>query len=329
MMGWRTPLRRILAAGIVGTTALVCGDAFAVSTSLSARPVALDPTDRAVQRVGRLHFLGGLDLRWDKTGFGGISGLSVSVGGRLTAVTDRGHWFTARIVRERTGRLVDLVDAALRPLLDTEGRPVAGEWRDAEALERLPSGDWLVSFEQRHRVWRYAAQTGGLAGRPAPLPTPRALARAPANGGLETLAPLPDGRVLMLTQSLKRADGALAGWIIGDGIKAIGYRPARGFKPTDAALLPNGDLLVLSRYFSFLGGFKARLERVPAGAIEAGAALRGAPLAHFVPPLTVDNFEGLAVTRDADGGTLIYIVSDDNFNFLQRTLLLLFRLDQP
>ena len=56
--------------------------------------------------------------------------------------------------------------------------------------------------------------------------------------------------------------------------------------------------------------------------------LRGALLARFARPLTVDNYEGVAVTRDADGVTLVYILSDDNFNFLQRTLLLLFRLDE-
>ena len=47
------------------------------------------------------------------------------------------------------------------------------------------------------------------------------------------------------------------------GIEPLGYRTARDFKPTDAALLPNGDVLILSRYFKLLGGFKARLERFP------------------------------------------------------------------
>ena len=132
----------------------------------------------------------------------------------------------------------------------------------------------------------------------------------------------------MLAQGLKRNDGARAGWLVGkSGIEAWGYRTAQGFVPTDAATLPNGDVLVLSRYFRLLGGFKARLERIPAGAIRACAVLRGELLARFAPPLAVDNFEGVAVTRDADGGTLVYILSDDNFNFLQRTLLLLFRLD--
>ena len=329
-MGRRSPTRALVAGVIIGAFAAACGDAFATSISLSTRPVALDPTDRTVQHVGRLHFLGGLDLRSDEAAFGGLSGLSVTADGRLTAVTDRGHWFTARIVRNRDGRLVDLVDGALGPLLDTKGWPVSGEWRDAEALERLPGGDWLVSFEGRHRVWRYAAEIVGLQGRPAPFPTPKGIAAAPLNGGLEVLTPLPDGRILMLAESLKRTGGSRAGWLVGDGkIEALGYRTARDFKPTDAAVLPNGDVLVLSRYFKLLGGFKARLERIPAAAIEAGAVLKGELLARFAPPLTVDNFEGVAVARDADGATLVYILSDDNFHFLQRTLLLLFRLSEP
>ena len=87
-------------------------------------------------------------------------------------------------------------------------------------------------------------------------------------------------------------------------------------------------MLVLSRSFSVIGGVKARVERIHAGAIAAGAVLKGDLVAGFEPPLTVDNFEGLAVADGGDGGTLVYILSDDNFNFFQRTLLLLFRLDE-
>jgi hypothetical protein len=43
-------------------------------------------------------------------------------------------------------------------------------------------------------------------------------------------------------------------------------------------------------------------------------------------PLTIDNFEGLAVVRDPSGGVLVYLLSDDNYSPLQRTLLLRFRL---
>ena len=319
--------RAAVAAVIVGAVALMSGTALGASISLSTRQIALDPADRSRHRVGDLQFLGGLDLRSDAPAFGGLSGLSVTADGRLAAVGDRGHWFTARIVRDAAGRLVGLADAELGPLMDTDGRPVHDEWRDAEAVERLPNGDWLVSFERAHRVWRYPAETGGLRGRPAPVPAPKAIQRAPANGGVEALTTLPDGRLLMLAQGLKRDDGARAGWLVGDGrTEALGYRTAPNFLPTDAATLPNGDVLVLSRHYSVIGGARARLERVPAEAIEAGATLQGALVARFQHPLTVDNFEGVAVAEDEDGATLLYMLSDDNFNFLQRTLLLLFGL---
>ncbi len=328
MTGGRSLARTLVAAGIASALALPSDAAPGASIPLAASPVALDPTDSAVRRVGSLEFLGGLDLTSSERAFGGLSGLSVTAGGRLSAVTDRGHWFQARIVRDGAGRLVDLVEGELAPLRDAEGAPVQGDWRDAEALERLSGGDWLVSFERRHRVWRYALETGGLHGRAVPFPTPEAVEHASANGGLEALTLVTGGRILMLAQSLRRDDGALAGWLIGDdGIETLGYRPARKFKPTDAALLPNGDVLVLSRWYSAIGGVKARLERIPAAAIRAGAVLRGALVARFAPPVTVDNFEGVAVVSGEDGGTLVYVLSDDNFNLFQRTLLLLFRLE--
>ncbi len=320
-------LARMVVALLLGTATLAPGGASAASIQLSARPVALDPEDRARQHVGDLQFLGGLDLRSDAAAFGGLSGLSVSADGRLAAVTDRGHRFTARIVRNAAGRLVGLADGEMGPLRDAQGRPVANEWRDAESLERLPDGDWLVSFEGEHRVWRYPAETGGLQGRPVPFPAPEAIARAPANGGVEALAPLADGRILMLAQGLKREGGARAGWLVGDGaVEPLGYRTAPNFLPTDAAVLPNGDVLVLTRHFTVLGGARVRLERVPVAAIDAGTTLQGTLLARFQRPLAVDNFEGLATVQGEDGATLVYILSDDNFNFFQRTLLLLFRL---
>ena len=329
-MRGRSLARTAVAAAVVGAVALASGAAFGASIPLSARQIPLDPEDRSRHIVGDLRFLGGLDLRSDEPAFGGLSGLTVTADGRLAAVSDRGRWFMARIVRNDAGRLVGLADGELGLLKDPDGRPVRDDWRDAESLERLPGGDWLVGFEGEHRVWRYPAATGGLQGRPVPVPTPKAIARAPANGGLEAVTRLPDGRILMLAQGLKHDDGARAGWLVGDGgIEALGYRTAPKFLPTDAATLPGGDVLVLSRRFSVIGGVRARLERIPASAIGAGVTLQGTLVARFERPLTVDNFEGVAVVQDDDGGTLVYILSDDNFNFFQRTLLLLFRLRDP
>ena len=53
--------------------------------------------------------------------------------------------------------------------------------------------------------------------------------------------------------------------------------------------------------------------------------LNGEDLLRLDPPLRLDNFEGIAVQEDA-AGTLIYLISDNNFQPFQRTLLLQFRL---
>ena len=60
-----------------------------------------------------------------------------------------------------------------------------------------------------------------------------------------------------------------------------------------------------------------------------GAHLAGEELARLEPPLTIDNFEGIAITRGAGSGARLYIVSDDNYSILQRTLLLMFELQAP
>ncbi len=41
---------------------------------------------------------------------------------------------------------------------------------------------------------------------------------------------------------------------------------------------------------------------------------------------SIDNMEGIAVREGENGDLLVYMISDNNFNALQRTLLLMFRI---
>jgi hypothetical protein len=70
------------------------------------------------------------------------------------------------------------------------------------------------------------------------------------------------------------------------------------------------------------------LTLVQAEKVQPGAILIGEELIKLEYPLQVDNFEGVAVQEDPRRGTIIYIVSDNNYHPLQRTLLLQFRLNQ-
>jgi len=83
---------------------------------------------------------------------------------------------------------------------------------------------------------------------------------------------------------------------------------------------------VVERFFTILEGVKIRLVRLAAETLKPGATLRGAVLATLIPPVALDNIEGIAATRGINGETWIYLISDDNFSPLQRTLLLHFAL---
>ena len=312
--------RRALLAGLLG--ALPACAAAQRGTSI-AEPFTLAGTGNGVLRP-----LGGLEIDRARLGFGGLSGLHLAPDLTLTAISDLGHFAEFALS----------LDAGLRPLglgllrsgrlRDGAGRPlVRGYASDAESLARLADGSWLVSFERWHRIRRYA----DLDGPGTYVEAPPGIERAPANAALESLAVLADGRWLALAEHLERpeAPGLTAAWLGGPGAWIpFAWRPAPFMSPVDAAPLPDGGALVLERGFSLFGGFSGRLTRVAPAALAAvtpGAVLEGSEILRIAPPLPVDNYEAVAVARHG-GRELVALLSDDNENRLQRTLLLLFEL---
>jgi hypothetical protein len=300
--------------------ALLASSAAPVAAQNAAQPFALPDIP------GPLRPLGGLVLAPDMLGGGGFSGLHLAPDLTLTLISDRGHWAEARLLLE------DLTPIGLQPLRhgplrDEAGKPIPrGFAGDAEALARLPDGTWLVPFERRHRIRAYRR----LDGPGAYVAPPPGLENAPPNGGLESLAVLPDGRLFAIAETFAPPDrpelrhtwlGVPGRWV------PLYWQPAPGFHPTDAAVLPDGSALVLERRFSLLGGFAARLVMSAPDALPSareGAVLRGeAILVLDDTPLPAENWEGVAVTRFGDQ-TLVALISDDNESILQRSLLLLF-----
>ena len=92
--------------------------------------------------------------------------------------------------------------------------------------------------------------------------------------------------------------------------------------------MDNGDVLVLERRLSALLIPSMRIRLIGRGAIAPGAIADGTILLEASGlTMTVDNMEAIAVSRAAEDGELrITVMSDDNFNPLQRTLLLQFAL---
>lgn len=332
----RRPLSRRRLFRIAASGAALAGlgpeAALGQSVALLSQTVPLHPRDPAAGRVGALEFRGGIALRSTDRRFGGFSGLYVSTDGeRALAISDRGAWLTCRLLYDERGWLVGADQGAGGPLIDETGAALdarAGDG-DAEAMAVLPDGSVVVAFERDHRLLHYPESEPPFAKPPERFATPTGLENAPDNGGVKALAHVGRGFFLAVSERLADGAGALAGWVGRMGAwEPLPYGRTGAFRPADAALLPRGDVLVLERHAT-AGGYAVRLARLARGAIAPYRRIDGAEVARWGPPLTSDNFEGLAVRRGrARGEALVLMISDDNANPLQRTLLLQFAMTE-
>jgi hypothetical protein len=289
-------------------------------------PIDVDPKRPERRTFGSLTLVSAFHLASKDKRFGGLSGLSIGTDGGLYAVSDRGYWLSARMLQDPNGALKDLVEWRIAPILTTTKTPVRGRLRDAEALAQARDGSFLVAFEGFHRIWRYSPPPKTFESTPVSVQIPPAAAQAPSNGGIEALTTLADGRLLIIAEELENPDGSVKAWVLDDRqFTELSYLPAKGFRVTDCAALDNGDVLVLERRYVPFGILSARLTRVKADSLRPGAKLAGKELLKLEQPLAVENFEGIAVQQTSNG-TMIFIVSDDNYSRFQQTLLLQFLL---
>ncbi|MCW0181430.1 MAG: esterase-like activity of phytase family protein [Zavarzinia sp.] len=320
-------------AALLAALLLPALPAAAGQISVEAHPVRLDPAHPEAARIGELDFVGGLTLLSDDGRFGGWSGMLVSHdGGHLVLISDIGWWLTAELTR-RDGRITGLRNAEIGPLLSPDGQPLGGDKMkgDAESITARADGGMIVAFEQEHRILRYPAQADGslpLRHVPDTLPIPPDLDGADPNGGLEALTALPDGALFGFSEDLLDEAGRHQGWRFAgpDGAppRPVALDVAADFKPTDLKRLASGEFLLLERRYDMFTGPGARLSILPATAPESAGPITGRELARIPAELTVDNSEALGVWRDETGKTRALVLSDNNFNPLQRTLLMEF-----
>ena len=90
--------------------------------------------------------------------------------------------------------------------------------------------------------------------------------------------------------------------------------------------LPNGDLLLLERRYKFLT-INMRVRYVTQKELRSGRPIKGNVIMEANSNShQVDNMEGIAVHKNKQGETIVTLISDDNFNGFQKTLLMQFAL---
>jgi hypothetical protein len=326
-MGWRR--QRALAA--LGAGLLLGTFAWPVERPPQRRPASVPMTaERALLDEGdpRRRRLGGLELLdlWILSSrdvrFGGISAMHVE-GGQVLAFSDSGSVFRFPVPR-RAGALVLRIER----LVHGPGDGRSKSDRDVESVAAFGAQAWLL-FEGHNQIWRYRRPDLAVEAEAAP----DALREFPWARGPEAMARLPDGRFLVFSEGPVTDDGTTPLVLFaGDPAlpatrnRRLRYRPPAGYRPTEAALLPDGRILVLNRSFDMFRGWEAVLTVATVEGVRAmGAPIEGRTLAAFTGPVTRDNLEALSVTREG-GRTIVWIASDDNFLPIQRTLLMKFAL---
>ncbi len=300
--------------------------------TIRSEPLLLKLDEPGLRKIDKLVWRGGISMTSSSPNFGGWSDLYISPDGRsLTTISDLGSWLTATIMYDSTGQLTGLENSRIGSLLGLDGEPLANKVEaDAEGMAHMPDGSWLVSFERHHRIWRYPT----LDGVPRPINLPEHFARQPENGGVETMTVLPDGRIVVISEDYSVTAGLLVGWIgqpDAEGLyswQTFQYARSPDFNPTGLAQLPDGGFVILERAFDVARGVRIRVMRFEAAELQPGGTIHAREQARLASPVAVDNLEGIAATRGPRGETLLWLISDDNFNPLQRNLLLLFELEK-
>lgn len=295
-------------------------EGFAMSFLVSTVPVTLGDEAKVADALTSLDYLGGWALSAAPGSFGGLSGLKVMDSGNLLAISDGGAFIEIGFDQDT---VVPTGQATLSFLRDATGEIITGKAEaDSEGLEL--SGDIaLVSFERHHRVLAFAYGVCGSNARGIPVSEitgePASLeASIGNNSGAEGLALIGDRLVIGLETVIDRlaplaiidAEGvpqfAARAWIDGEGLPLVGL---------DAA----GDTLYsLHRAYNPLTGNSIHISAT-------GPDGMPSVLGRISRPLSVDNFEGIAVLDRPDGKRRLFIVADDNFSDSQRTLLFAFQ----
>lgn len=285
---------------------------------------AIRLTDPKVQTEPELALRGGWVLVSKDPGFGGLSAL-LTDGHEFTALSDSGllvH-FGMDDAGHVSGTRID-------PLPRGCAADAFKADRDSESMTRDPAtGALWIGFEWRNAICRADASLKRADG----LALPAQMRGWERTTGPEAMVRLSDGRFLVIEE--RPTDGRFVGPALlfpsdpvapGARARQLAYQdPLPYFRPTDAAQLPDGRLLVLHRNFKPPFRFRAKLAILEAIPRDPQQLLQGRIIASLDEKGLTDNFEGVAVSQEA-GHTFVWLVSDDNYLWLQRTYLLKFEL---
>ena len=296
-------------------------------SDLKTSQINLFPNDtKASSLLKNLEYVSGLELNSNHEDFGGLSGLIIEDNNNFTTIGDQGIWMTGQLILNNNDELTSISNAKLGYLKSEKNIYLVQSGKlftDAEAVE-LFNGKLVVSFERNHRILSYER----IEGVAQLFYDKMKLLDLPNNGGIEAMTSLKDNSLIFISEDLVDSNDRIVGFRLYENkLSKIFVKKNGSFKPTDLSVLPSGDILMLERSFTPIKGAKARISLIKYQDIIESPLITPIYIDTISPPMIVDNFEGISSIKSNSGGYFIFILSDDNFNFLQKTILLQFHWD--
>jgi hypothetical protein len=321
-----------MALALMTPPATAAGGVISVSQPYRLSPhVAPGETTMGIRLLGSVELtptsIAGLPL-------GGLSSLAWDQDeSRLYALSDRGSLFHLRPIFDN-GTLVRVQALTAFALRDRRGRVLQGRHADAEGLvlqhaDNGEAGDSLlaVAFERHPRIVRFRPDGRYVDRLELPARLHDASRFSDPNKALEALTWLPGlGFLTAPERPLAGTDDGTVGLFALDG-RSWRYPllATPNASLVDMQALPDGSLLTLERGHGLMFlpiVISLRQTRVTADNTGRRLPVSTVAILDSSQGWSVDNFEGLSRHQDLK----FFMVSDDNFNALQKTLLVYFEL---
>ena len=329
---WVKLTKTIALRALLAVTALFISShhSFADKLKIKAEPINHLKKETPETQFGKLEFLGGLVLTSKHDEFGGISGLRFVKDSNFIAVTDKARVITGTLER-KDGKPHKIKGERITRIKAANGKTITGaKDKDAESIE-LAGSQFLVGYERNDRIKRFT-----LRGRTLIADGGYTVSLKPfgfkENKGPEAIALDPtSGKLFAFAEYSLNTENNHRGFIISNGKveTEISVKQRDGYSLTDAAFLPDGDLLIMERYFNPFVGVFCRIRRIAHTDLFSGKVLDGDVITELDSSHQIDNMEGLAVSILSNKAVRLTLISDDNFNTrkkVQRTVLLEFKL---
>lgn len=310
---------------------LACGT---VAHSTSYR-VSMEPDDLKSSQYMQLKLEGSLGISGAKVNDLDVTELSDLAWDAdeklLYAISDRGYLYTIRLsINNNKLTKADIISATT--LKGKNKKPVRGRDQDSEGMTiknanngRVGDAELIISFEGNSRLVRYNTR-GDYLGE---LPLPKKLSNhrnfRHGNKMLESLTTHPKYGLITAAELPLKANPENQQTLYSQRGQEWHFPRHKAAESSVTALevLPNGDILVLERAFSgIFSPLVVSLRQVMLNQCDKFSHCKTRDLAVFNSGegWNIDNFEGLTHL----GGNRYLMVSDDNKNPLQQTLLVMF-----